>query len=271
MPGRRARASASRRAAVVPPVPGGRRAARRAEAARSSSAVRFKTAVLAAGVVTAGSGLAAAATLPGSGDIQALGAGQPAVLEQSSAASALTAAVGAPPEARVDFSRQALAGTARAGESTDASVMSSNIRSAGKQGGNKGQSRAGLAGPLDQLAIASPFGYRANPLGGYGTSELHAGIDYAGACGTRVKAASSGTVVEAGWHAYGGGQRIVVDHGGGLKTTYNHLSVIGVAVGQKVAQGEQVGAVGTTGNSTGCHLHFEVMVNDVKVDPLGWL
>ena len=127
-----------------------------------------------------------------------------------------------------------------------------------------------LAGPLDNLAVASTFGYRVNPLGGH-APELHTGIDYAGACGTPVKASDKGVVVEAGWHAYGGGQRIVIDHGDGLKSTYNHLSHIGVATGQTVARGGEVGAVGTTGNSTGCHLHFEVMVNDEKVDPLPWL
>jgi murein DD-endopeptidase MepM/ murein hydrolase activator NlpD len=127
-----------------------------------------------------------------------------------------------------------------------------------------------LAAPLDNLTVASTFGYRVNPLGGY-EPELHTGIDYAGACGTPVKASDKGVVVEAGWHAYGGGQRIVIDHGEGLKSTYNHLSQIGVATGQTVARGGRIGAVGTTGNSTGCHLHFEVMVNDAKVDPLPWL
>nr|WP_024476543.1 M23 family metallopeptidase [Arthrobacter sp. CAL618] len=103
-------------------------------------------------------------------------------------------------------------------------------------------------------------------MGGYG-DELHTGTDYSGACGTPVLASRAGTVVESGWHAYGGGQRIVVDHGGGLQTSYNHLSVLGVTVGQKVGKAEGLGAVGSTGNSTGCHLHFELLVNGEKVDP----
>jgi murein DD-endopeptidase MepM/ murein hydrolase activator NlpD len=135
---------------------------------------------------------------------------------------------------------------------------------------NKTEGGPELAAPLDDLAVASTFGYRVNPMGGY-APELHTGIDYAGACGTPVKASDEGIIVDAGWHAYGGGQRIVIDHGDGLKSTYNHLSQIGVATGQTVERGGQIGAVGSTGNSTGCHLHFEVMVNDAKVDPLPWL
>lgn len=223
--------------------------------------------MFAAGVVAAGSGLAAAATLPGSG--AQLTASPAQQLEHSAASAPLNAAVDAPAEASIDFSRHAAGAARSAQKSAEASAMSADIRPAGMQRSERAGQR--LAGPLDQMIVASGFGYRANPLGGYGTSELHTGTDYSSACGTPVKAAGSGTVVEAGWHAYGGGQRIVVDHGGGLKTTYNHLSVIGVSVGQAVGQGDQVGAVGTTGNSTGCHLHFEVMVNDVKVDPLGWL
>jgi murein DD-endopeptidase MepM/ murein hydrolase activator NlpD len=96
---------------------------------------------------------------------------------------------------------------------------------------------------------------------------MHTGMDLTGACTTAVFAAGAGTVTEAGWHRYGGGNRIVVDHGNGLKTTYNHLASIGVSVGQAVAKGAQIAGVGTTGNSTGCHLHFEVMVNGKTVNP----
>ncbi|MCU6482198.1 M23 family metallopeptidase [Arthrobacter sp. A2-55] len=128
------------------------------------------------------------------------------------------------------------------------------------------QASPGLRPPLAALTVTSPFGYRTNPLTG-ASGELHTGIDFAGACGTAVFAAGAGTVVEAGWSPYGGGNRIVVDHGAGLKTTYNHLESIGVSVGQQVGAGRQIAGVGSTGNSTGCHLHFEVMVNDQTVDP----
>ncbi|MHA7270167.1 M23 family metallopeptidase [Arthrobacter sp. HLT1-20] len=125
---------------------------------------------------------------------------------------------------------------------------------------------SGLVPPLASLTVTSPFGYRTNPLSGAG-GELHNGIDFGAACGTAVFASGSGTVTEAGWSQYGGGNRIVVDHGGGIKTTYNHLDSIGVSVGQQVSAGAQIAGVGSTGNSTGCHLHFEVVVNGQTVDP----
>jgi murein DD-endopeptidase MepM/ murein hydrolase activator NlpD len=128
----------------------------------------------------------------------------------------------------------------------------------------------GLSAPLASMKVSSPFGLRVNPLTG-STGEWHTGIDLTGACSTPVFAAGSGTVVEAGWSQYGGGNRIVVDHGNGLKTTYNHLASIGVAVGQSVTKGAQIAGVGTTGASTGCHLHFEVMVNDKTVDPSSFI
>ncbi|MCC9194558.1 M23 family metallopeptidase [Arthrobacter sp. zg-Y916] len=128
-----------------------------------------------------------------------------------------------------------------------------------------------LATPLEsELVQTSSFGYRVSPITG-AAGELHTGQDFAAACGTEVTAAASGTVTFAGWHALGGGNRVVLDHGNGVETTYNHLSAISVSVGDKVQRGHLVGASGSTGASTGCHLHFEVMVNGTAVDPLGWL
>lgn len=122
--------------------------------------------------------------------------------------------------------------------------------------------------PLDNLYVTAPFGWRINPMTGSG-QEYHTGTDLRGATGTPVKAARAGTVVEAGWHTNGGGGlRIVVDHGDGLKTTYNHLSDIWVEPGQWVDTAHPVGAVGSTGNSTGPHLHFEMLVNGEYVDPM---
>ncbi|MBT2520072.1 peptidoglycan DD-metalloendopeptidase family protein [Arthrobacter sp. ISL-28] len=129
---------------------------------------------------------------------------------------------------------------------------------------------AGLRAPLASTIVTSPYGHRVNPLTG-AIGELHTGLDFAGACGTPVLAAARGKVTEAGWSPYGGGNRIVVDHGKGLKTTYNHLASIGVSKGQTLAKGGRIAAVGTTGSSTGCHLHFEVMVNDRTVNPASYL
>lgn len=128
----------------------------------------------------------------------------------------------------------------------------------------------GLRAPLAAMNVSSPFGFRVSPITG-AAGELHTGIDLTGACSTAVSAAGGGKVVEAGWSPYGGGNRIVVDHGNGLKTTYNHLASIGVSVGQTVAQGQQIAGVGTTGASTGCHLHFEVMVNGTTVNPSAYI
>ncbi|WP_455836995.1 M23 family metallopeptidase [Pseudarthrobacter siccitolerans] len=129
---------------------------------------------------------------------------------------------------------------------------------------------SGLAAPLASMSVASPFGFRTSPITG-GAGELHTGLDLVASCQTAVFAAGAGTVVEAGWSAYGGGNRIVVDHGNGLKSTYNHLASIETSVGAAVTAGQRLAAAGTTGNSTGCHLHFEVLFNGQTVDPQGWL
>ncbi|MFJ3958978.1 M23 family metallopeptidase [Arthrobacter sp. NPDC090010] len=129
--------------------------------------------------------------------------------------------------------------------------------------------KGSLGAPLASVVQASPFGWRVNPLGG--PSDFHRGEDLVAQCGTKVMAAAAGKVVFVGWDNTGGGNRVVVDHGNGLETTYNHLSSFSVQDGQSVQRGDQVALSGTTGASTGCHLHFEVMVNGQVVDPVGWL
>ncbi len=125
-----------------------------------------------------------------------------------------------------------------------------------------------LTQPVDHVRITSPFGARANPTGE--GAQVHIGQDYGIPCGSVVKAAASGTVVQAGWAGHSG-NRVRIDHGNGLETTYNHNTSLKVAVGQKVDRGDVVSLSGTTGNSTGCHLHFEVLVDGHAVDPAGWL
>lgn len=119
--------------------------------------------------------------------------------------------------------------------------------------------------------ISSEFGQRYHPILSYW--RLHAGRDYAADCGTPVYAAASGSVIGAG-DAGGYGNRIMIDHGVhrgvNLVTTYNHLSRFAVGYGQ-VSKGTVVGYVGTTGTSTGCHLHFEVYEDGTPVDPRSWL
>jgi murein DD-endopeptidase MepM/ murein hydrolase activator NlpD len=106
--------------------------------------------------------------------------------------------------------------------------------------------------------------------GGYWSSGIHTGLDFAAPSGTPVMAAASGTVVSTGYEgAYG--NRVVIRHGNGVMTTYNHLSSVSVSPGTKVSTGDQIGRVGTTGNTTGSHLHFEVTQNDRFVNPEAWL
>ena len=107
---------------------------------------------------------------------------------------------------------------------------------------------------------------------GYGMrwGRMHYGLDYAAATGTTIRAADGGTVTKAGWSgAYG--YRIVIDHGGGFKTLYAHCSSISVSVGQQVYQGQKIGAVGSTGRSTGAHCHFEIFKNGGNVNPASYL
>lgn len=119
--------------------------------------------------------------------------------------------------------------------------------------------------------VSSEFGLRFHPI--HQTSRLHAGRDYAANCGTPVYAAASGTVISAGV-AGGYGNQLVIDHGVergvSLATTYNHLQRFTVTGGH-VERGQVIGYVGTTGTSTGCHLHFETRENGTPVDPRRWL
>ncbi|WP_308113781.1 peptidoglycan DD-metalloendopeptidase family protein [Arthrobacter sp. ISL-30] len=126
-----------------------------------------------------------------------------------------------------------------------------------------------LRAPLESLVPSSSFGFRINPLSGE-AGEFHWGQDFAAQCGTRVYAADSGTVRAVGWHPWGGGNRVEIDHGNGLITTYNHLESIAVKQGASVEVGEVIAKVGTTGNSTGCHLHFETILNGVHTNPANW-
>lgn len=113
------------------------------------------------------------------------------------------------------------------------------------------------------------FGGRRNPFGGPGY-EFHSGQDIEAAFGTPVVAGASGRVSFAGWQ-HGYGQLVIVDHGGDLSTRYGHLSHIDVQVGQTVSRGQRLGQVGSTGRSTGPHLHYEVRIKDEPVNPLQYL
>lgn len=108
------------------------------------------------------------------------------------------------------------------------------------------------------VPISSRYGYR--------WGRMHLGDDYAASTGTPIKASDGGTVVTAGWY-YGYGLTVIINHGGGVKTLYGHCSSLNVSVGDKVFQGQNIAAVGNTGNSYGAHCHFEIIINGTHVDP----
>ena len=93
------------------------------------------------------------------------------------------------------------------------------------------------------------------------------GIDIGAPCGTPIKAAGTGVILSAGFNSGGYGNMTLINHGNGLSTLYGHQSSIIVSAGQSVTQGQVIGYVGSTGKSTGCHLHFEVRVSGNPVDP----
>ena len=115
---------------------------------------------------------------------------------------------------------------------------------------------------------SSPFGYRVHPI--YGTRKLHSGLDVAAPAGTPIAATAQGTVIFAGRRG-GYGNTVIVDHGGGLTSLYAHMSKIGVSTGTTVKRGDYLGGVGTTGSSTGNHLHFEIRSGGTPVNPAPYL
>ena len=115
--------------------------------------------------------------------------------------------------------------------------------------------------------ITSPFGSRMHPI--QKRVIFHSGIDIGAVYGANIVAAAEGQVVNAGWNgSYG--KYIVIDHGSGYKTLYAHCSTLLVSAGSIVTSGQSIGRVGSTGNSTGPHLHFEILVNGTQVNPMGY-
>jgi murein DD-endopeptidase MepM/ murein hydrolase activator NlpD len=146
----------------------------------------------------------------------------------------------------------------------ESAALAAQIKAAQGGAGSSGTgqpSAAGLIWPCDGV-VTSGFGVR--------WGRMHEGIDIGCAYGAPNRAAAAGTVIYAGWLG-GYGNLVVIDHGNGLSTAYAHASSILVSVGQRVSQGETVSLVGSTGHSTGPHLHFEVRINGVAVDPLLYL
>ena len=125
-----------------------------------------------------------------------------------------------------------------------------------------------LANPAPGHSVTSPFGVRTDPI--LGTAALHSGMDFRAPIGMAAKVTAPGIVTKAGWNG-GYGRMVEVDHGNGFATRYGHLSEIDVAVGQKLAAGDTIGKTGSSGRSTGPHLHYEVRHNGEPIDPLRFL
>jgi murein DD-endopeptidase MepM/ murein hydrolase activator NlpD len=174
----------------------------------------------------------------------------------------------------VEFTAESLEDLNSARERYEEAVAQLEAESARIQGLIQGSGSTGSGQYGGELfwptsgAIVSGFGYRTHPV--YGTTRFHSGVDIDGACGQPIYAAEDGTVLSAGSNG-GYGNASVIDHGNGLSSLYAHQSSIGVSSGSSVSRGQQIGLVGTTGLSTGCHLHFEVRVNGEPVDPVPYL
>ena len=141
---------------------------------------------------------------------------------------------------------------------------SGNISTARNMSGSRISLGISLIRPISGT-ISSRFGSMSSVRSG-----AHTGLDIAASYGTKIKAASGGTVVFSGWKgAYG--KMIAIDHGNGVMTYYGHCSSLYASVGQKVSQGTVIGAVGSTGNSTGSHLHLEIRVNGVAYNPQNYV
>ncbi|WP_070138248.1 M23 family metallopeptidase [Crocinitomix algicola] len=118
----------------------------------------------------------------------------------------------------------------------------------------------------DLTRVASGYGLRIDPI--YKTKKMHWGLDFTADVGTNVYATGNGTVVEVETKMWGYGKSIVIDHGFGYRSRYAHLSAFDVKKGDKVMRGQIIGKVGSTGKSTGPHLHYEIEKNGTKINPV---
>jgi murein DD-endopeptidase MepM/ murein hydrolase activator NlpD len=121
---------------------------------------------------------------------------------------------------------------------------------------------------VGEVDMSSPFGMRMDPF--VRGPAIHTGIDLRGDTGDPVRATANGRVTVASWQG-GYGKMVEIDHGNGLSTRYGHMSVIDVKVGDQVRIGQTIGKIGSTGRSTGPHLHYETRINDEAVDPQRFL
>ena len=123
--------------------------------------------------------------------------------------------------------------------------------------------------PVKTAAFTSGYGVRSDPFAG--RAAMHAGIDLSGPVGTPIFATADATVLRTGWNSGGYGNLVELDHGRGINTRYGHLSYISVRPGQRVKRGDMIGRMGSTGRSTGSHLHYEVRIDGRAVNPIPFM
>jgi murein DD-endopeptidase MepM/ murein hydrolase activator NlpD len=123
--------------------------------------------------------------------------------------------------------------------------------------------------PVKTAAFTSGFGVRSDPF--QARAAMHPGIDLAGAIGTPIYATADGVVLRAGWNSGGYGNLVEIDHGRGIATRYGHMSAVLVRAGEQVTRGQQIGRMGSTGRSTGSHLHYEVRIDGRPVNPVPFM
>jgi len=151
----------------------------------------------------------------------------------------------------------------------DADAMTGTIQSSGSSSTTSKYTGGVLAWPTPSSSyITSKFGYRIHPI--YGYRKFHTGVDIGASSGSAIVAANGGTVILSGWNG-GYGKCVVVDHGGGVTTLYAHCSKLLVGRGATVSRGQTIAKVGSTGNSTGPHLHFEVRLNGEYKNPMNYV
>lgn len=152
---------------------------------------------------------------------------------------------------------------ARRARAAQVSARNNVARSSSTAGASIPATGAAFMRPVSGGMVTSPFGYR--------TSGFHKGVDIATSTGTPIYASAEGTVIFSGWNSTGYGNLVIVDHGNGYQTYYAHCSQLYVSYGQYVSQGQNIAAVGSTGNSTGPHVHFQVMYYGAVQNPQNYI
>jgi len=162
-----------------------------------------------------------------------------------------------------DTAERAYQETIAASSEVEKLIRQSKYRGTGASHTSGGRMIWPLSGP-----ITSEFGWRTHPI--FGRQIFHSGLDIAGDYGDPILAADGGVVINAGWIS-GYGNAVIIDHGNGINTLYGHCQSLNVSEGQTVSQGQVIAYVGSTGNSTGPHCHFEVDLNGKAVSPYDYL